>query len=287
MDFVIRDLTRYPEMMAVHALQQEIWGLTDPAFGLYPPLMTTAAQNGGVVLGAFDPDTGQMIAFLFGFLGQKAGGPLKLCSQTMGVKAAWRGRGIAEALKQAQRERALGLGLPLITWTFDPLEGPNARLNLHKLRGLSRAYRVDVYGSDFGTLNAGLPSDRLEVEWWLKGRHLTALYSYDIEAAAPVFEVVGQGLERRVTRSHLKLNATAIQLETVADIHPLKQHRLELAMEWRLKLREAFETYFERGYAAIDFISHRDPATGERRNRYLLTRLTPELRAVIGMEKAG
>jgi len=172
MKFSIRALKTYHEMMDVHRLQQKIWGLADPAFGIYPPVMNTAAKNGGVVLGAFDNASGKMVAFLFGFLGRESNGPLKLCSQVMGVLPDWRRAGIAEALKRAQRKQVLKQNLPLITWTFDPLEGPNANLNLHKLRAVSRCYWRNVYGDDFGQLNAGLPTDRLLVEWWIAGDRL-------------------------------------------------------------------------------------------------------------------
>ena len=68
MSFTIRDLKNYDEMVAVRHLQQEIWGFDDPNIGLYPPLLNTAVKNGGGLLGAFDNETGKMIAFLFSCL---------------------------------------------------------------------------------------------------------------------------------------------------------------------------------------------------------------------------
>jgi predicted GNAT superfamily acetyltransferase len=280
--FTIRDLQDYAEMLAIHKLQQEIWGMNDPSFGLYPPAMNTAAKNGGVVLGAFDDDTGKMVGFLFSFLGREPGGPLKLCSQTMGVLKEWRRHGIAEALKQTQRQRALAQDLSLITWTYDPLEGPNAHLNLHKLRGISRTYLRNIYGSNFGALNAGLPSDRLLVEWWIKGIRLDRPYQPPLEPGTPVFEITGQGVEKHITKSNLELDEPVLRLETPADIHPVKAVNMNLAMEWRLKVREAFETYFAKGYITTDFIS--SVVGGERLNRYLLQKSSPELLAEIGIE---
>ena len=84
--FTIRDLKTYEEFYQVHQLQQTIWGFDEPGIGLYPPFLFTASKNGGVVLGAFDPGD-QMIGYIFSFLGREPGGPLKLCSQTMGVRA--------------------------------------------------------------------------------------------------------------------------------------------------------------------------------------------------------
>lgn len=286
MTYTIRDLQSYDEMEQVRQLQHKIWGFDDPTIGLYPPVLLTAAKNGGVVLGAFDDETGQMIAFSFGFLGREAGGPLKLCSQNMGVLAEWRRFGIAEALKQTQRRRVLEQGLSLITWTYDPLEGPNAHLNLHKLRAISRRYQRDIYGANFGALNAGLPTDRLLVEWWVNGPRLDRQTSEEFEEAIwdspSIFEIQGDGPTRRIAKANLGLGAGIILLETLADIHPVKEANLELAFDWRLKVRKAFETYFAKGYIAVDFISTIE--RGERRNRYVLQKSTPELLAEIGIE---
>jgi predicted GNAT superfamily acetyltransferase len=304
MTFTIRDLESYSEMLVLRQLQREIWGLDEPDFGLYPPFLYSAAKNGGMVLGAFDDNTGQMIGFLFGFLGREPGGPLKLCSQTMGVLPAWRGQDVAEALKQTQRERVIAQGLPLITWTFDPLEGPNAQLNLHKLRAISRTYWRDMYGSHFGALNAGLPTDRLLVEWWVNGQraksgaaqaHQEGSRGADSECSrrvenashfetASIFEVAGKDVERRITQSHLNLDAARLQLEIPADLHRLKAADLALAFDWRLKVRQAFETYFDKGYLATGFSSTFEQ--GERRNSYLLENSTPNLLAEIGIEES-
>jgi len=281
--FTIRDLKNYDEMLEVHRLQQEIWGLDNPAFGIYPPLMNTAAKNGGIVLGAFDIDSDKMVAFLFSFIGREGNGPYKLCSQTMGVLKEWRRYGIAEALKRAQRQQAMAQGLPLITWTFDPLEGPNAHLNLHKLRAVSRRYWPDVYGSNFGALNAGLPTDRLLVEWWVEGLRINAPTPTGILDAPSIFEVVGHGIERRIETVHFDFDANSLWLEIPGDIHPVKAANMDVALDWRLKVRAAFETYFERGYIATDFVSQVDPQSGERCNRYLLQKATPALLDEIGI----
>jgi predicted GNAT superfamily acetyltransferase len=282
--FLVRNLSTYAEFLTVHELQRLIWGQADPAFALYPPLMNTAAKNGGVILGAFDANSEQMVGFLFGFLGREGDGPFKLCSQIMGVLPDWRGKGIAEALKQAQREQVIRQGLPLITWTFDPLEGPNAHLNLHKLRAVSRTYWFDLYGSNFGRLNAGLPTDRLMTEWWVKGAHLFATAPVNTDNAASIFTLAGQGIKKHVVEVDTGLTTDTLYLESVADIQALKLADISLAMDWRLKMRTAFEHYFGCGYVATDFISRIDPDTGERTNRYLLQKLTTTLARQIGIE---
>jgi predicted GNAT superfamily acetyltransferase len=283
MGFSIRDLKTYEEMLAVSQLQRTIWGLQDPMFALYPPLLNTISKNGGVVLGAFSDESDELIAFLVGFLGREAKGPLKLCSQAMGVLPEWRRQGVGEALKQAQRDRAISQELPLITWTFDPLEAPNAYLNLHKLRAISRTYWRNVYGTNFGKLNAGLPTDRLLVEWWVRGDRVLQNLKVDLAEAASVFEVVGRGYERRIVGMNYDLVTDVLLLESVPDIHGLKAANMDLAYDWRLKIRGAFENYFGRGYVAVDFRTDVDPGTGQRQNRYILQKLAPTLRNYIGI----
>ena len=172
---IIRDLCTFDECERVRDIQRRCWGFTDEDVGLYPPLLLTVSQNGGTVLGAFDGD--ELVGYLFGYPalhdphGQRR---LKIYSQTMGILPEYRNRGIAEQLKWAQRERALALGIELITWTFDPLEGANAHLNLHKLGGIVRTYKRNVYGERFGKLNEGQPTDRFVVEWWITQERLKA-----------------------------------------------------------------------------------------------------------------
>jgi predicted GNAT superfamily acetyltransferase len=246
------------------------------------------AKNGGTVLGAFDRQTDHMVGFLIGFLGRSARGPLKLCSQIMGVHRSWRSTGVGEALKRAQRDRAVAQDLPLITWTYDPLEGPNAALNLHKLRGVSRIYQRDIYGDHLGSLNAGLPTDRLLVEWWVQGDRVAkaANTAHLYASAQAIFEIAGTGAGRTITQTRLDLTAPILLLETVADLQTAKVETPALALDWRLKVREAFESYFAQGYIATDFHSHLEPEQEgvQRRNAYILQRLTPQLRAEIGLE---
>ena len=55
-NIIIRDLTTYDECIKVREVQQACWGFTGGE-GLYPPVLLTASQNGGTVLGAFAPAT--------------------------------------------------------------------------------------------------------------------------------------------------------------------------------------------------------------------------------------
>ncbi len=234
-------------------------------------MLNTAAQNGGTVLGAFDGD--RMIGFLFGFLGLHADRRLKLCSQTMGVLPEYRKRGVAAALKWAQRDRVLALGIDLITWTYDPLEAPNARLNLHTLGACTNEYRRNVYGENFGELGRGLPSDRLLVEWWLKSDRVERRAAgQSPEACVPGGPITnrctGEGVERRIASIDLELDAPSVRVEIPSDIQATKQADVALALDWRMKTRQILEVYFERGYHAVDLLTSDE--RGARQNFYVL-----------------
>ncbi len=252
----IRDLTTYDEFLQARAIQQACWQFASGE-GLYPPVLSTAARSGGTVLGAFDGD--QMIAFLFGFLGLHAGQRLKLCSQTMGVLPAYRNRGVAAALKWAQRARMLALGIDLITWTYDPLEAANARLNLHTLGAMVRTYQRNLYGENLGVLNQGLPSDRFLVEWWIREPHVADRAAGRPPPAdqvqGPVLNLCqGVGSQRRIISLHLEEAASLVHAEIPGDFQAIKRRDMSLAADWRMQMRQLFETCFARGYRAVDVL---------------------------------
>ncbi len=256
MMIAVRDLTQYDEYLQVRDVQQQIWGFTQGE-GLYPPALNTAVENGGVVIGAFDGP--KLIGFIFGFIGLQADRRIKLCSQTMGVLAEYRNRGVASMLKWAQRERVLANGIDLITWTYDPLEAPNARLNLRGLGGVSHVYKRNVYGENFGALGKGLPSDRFLVEWWIdtervQQRHDRILLE-PIGVDSPIANMCsGHTSDRRIDALKLDLDVPIVRVEIPNDFQTIKKANMALALDWRLKTREVFEAYFARGYEAVDFV---------------------------------
>ncbi len=252
----IRDLHTYAEFENLRQLHQVIWDMP-PGAGLYPPMLNTAAANGGVVLGAFDGD--RMIGFSFGFLGRHPNGKLKLCSQTMGFLPEYRGRGLGARIKWAQRSRALQAGLELITWTFDPLEAPNARLNLHKLGAIAGTYLENMFGENFLRFGQGLPSDRLLAEWWIRTERVALREAQRLPG--PVFDDLGYaartsgaGLDRRIEELRLDLQNAHIAIEVPAHTQNLIAENPALALDWRLKTRRAFQTYFRLGYVAVDLV---------------------------------
>ena len=80
-------------------------------------------------------------------------------------------RKIGTRLKEVQRDFALSEGdVDLIVWAFDPLQCRQCQLQLDRLGATATRYVEDMYGPRTDPLNAGLPTDRLIVEWEIRAR---------------------------------------------------------------------------------------------------------------------
>lgn len=243
----VRLVSTDEEYAACEALSRDVWGAAER--NVVPrELLKTMQLNGGVVAAAFTPQ-GRAVGFVFGFLGMRDGG-LRLCSHQLGVLEEWRGGGIGIALKERQRTRSLELGYELITWTFDPLEARNAYINLQRLGATARLYDRDHYGIMEDELNRGLPSDRLEVEWWI-GRPHRARQAAPADAAV-LLQVgpAGEPLlgEREVTPGQVAL------IGIPSDFQALKRNDMDRARRWRLASRSAFEAALAAGLSATGFL---------------------------------
>ncbi len=273
------------EMAAVEALQRIVWPGNDlevvPAH-----VLLTAAHNGGLVAGAFAGDA--LAGFVWGFLGldETANPPrLKHCSHQLGVHPDYRNTGLGFALKCFQREHVLGQGIDRITWTYDPLLARNARLNIAKLGAICRTYLRNSYGELRDTLNAGLPSDRFQVDWWIASERVAARVRGERGPRPGLAHLLEDGafLLNPSTRDDLPapsdhiagdiFERSVVLVEIPADFLALKAADLALALRWRLGTREAFEALFGQGFAITDFVSQAAPLP---RAAYVLTRgVTP------------
>lgn len=244
----IRALTTAEELRAVERLQRRVWGFEDVEVVPLHVLLT-AARHGGLVLGAYDGP--ELRAFAFAFRGCDEDGTPALCSHLLAVDPVARGRGLGLALKWAQRRHALEtMGLRRAVWTFDPLEHGNARLNTTRLGATSRRYLVDLYGPLRDQLNAGLPTDRLEMRWDLAAPHVEALAAgrpsatpHDpgprLDPSAPDGRIADPG------------DAARVRLGAPTDAQELRGNQPELARAWRMHLRAGLRTCFARGYRLV------------------------------------
>lgn len=265
----IRLLTSLEDMVQVEELQRLIWPGSET--DIVPShLLTTVAQNGGIVIGAVQGQ--EIIGFVYGFLGTDEGSPdrvaaarLKHCSHQLGVHPDHRNQGIAYQLKLAQRREVIRQGIRLATWTYDPLMSVNAYLNIRELGAVCRTYKREVYGEMRDGLNQGLPSDRFQVDWWVtsnrvesrikKARRPLDLANYLSAGATKLVSAALQdnGLPRP-DRAKDQPSGNLALVEIPPDFLAVKQADMSLAREWRLLTRQAFEDVFQAGYLVTDFL---------------------------------
>jgi predicted GNAT superfamily acetyltransferase len=227
MNIEVRQLFQLPELSEVLHLQQVIWGFADAEL-LPLRFLVVVTKVGGHVFGAFDGDA--MIGFCFAIPGIKSAGRAYLHSHMLGVLPAYHNCGIGRRLKLRQRDDALGRGISLIEWTFDPLELKNAFFNIERLGAVVRRYNVNQYGITASPLHGGLPTDRFVAEWWIDSPRVRAAVDGTPCPANPV-ETIGYP----------------------ADIARLRADEPGRAREIQKANAEKFQSAFSRGLAVTRF----------------------------------
>jgi len=224
---VVRKCVGIEEFQRCVDLQREIWGEKDlevePA-----TLFVVAKETGGQVLGAFDGE--RLVGYTLAVVGFRDG-TVFLHSHMTGVHGDYRDRGVGRALKLFQREEALGRGIRLVVWTFDPLETRNAHFNLNRLGAIARKYIPNLYGLTTSPLHLGLPTDRLWAEWQLDSARV----------AAAVSDLAGE----------LDTVSSAATIELPAELDRWKRSDGAEVAKVQARIREEFMGWFARGYAAV------------------------------------
>jgi len=277
MDIKIRPINTLSDLRKSHEIQRATWGFTDLMVFPYTQLIS-AAHNGGVLLGAYDGP--ELVGFVYGYLGM-SGTKLYLFSQRMGVLPQYQSKGIGMKLKLAQRDQMLRQGIDLIVWTYDPLLGKNATLNIEKLGGIVRHYARDIYGAVNNPLQVGLSTDRFLLEWELMSDRVRArIRSKEPRPRAEdwlkeaqyafVNYAAWEGNLPRPMAVDLELDDDVLLVQNPPDLNAIKKVDLGIARGWRESTRDIFETYFQRGYIVTGFARSTEP---QMPNIYKLQRI--------------
>lgn len=286
-DSVLKILESPEEMQAVEDLQRVVWSGSETEI-VPGHLLVTAAHNGGLVIGAFLPTEddqiiGKLIGVVFGFVGLyfTPDGPRpKHCSHLLGVLPEYRNSGIGFALKRAQWQMVRHQGIDRVTWTYDPLLSHNAHLNITRLGTVCNTYRRDIYGTLRDGLNAGLATDRFEVDWWINTSRVQRRLSrrprreldlaHFLAAGALIVNPAQENSDGWLTppsRSSPLSNiseggkAPILLVEIPSNFQTLKQADPDLASAWRYYTRSLFEELFQLGYIVTEsiFLPGRNP----------------------------
>jgi predicted GNAT superfamily acetyltransferase len=271
----IRDLTTLDECRQVAELEKEIWAYTDAEDVVPPPVLIVSVKRGGILLGAFDA-AGTLKGFVYSIPAVKEG-RLTQWSHMLGVAREARDSGLGAALKLAQRDRALAMGIELVEWTFDPLQALNAHLNFAKLGIVVEEYEENIYGESSSPLHRGSPTDRFVAEWRLTAPHvLRRIEARGLplvrDAGVTQAEIVNPSMAGKVwirpSGANLSLDGPRLLVEIPVGFAEMQQEDGRLAIEWRLSTRAIFQHYFARGYRVVDFFLSRPAGRGQ----YLLSK---------------
>ena len=137
---------------------------------------------------------------------------------------------------------------------------------------MCQTYVPNLYGDMDDDFNQGLPSDRFNVDWWIASEYVgQRVAGHYVE---PDLETMECPVLNRATVSKRNYAVPPDSVdpplspfclvEVPADLATLKREAPDLALQWRLQTRNIFESAFNQGYCAVDFLSR------EGRNFYLL-----------------
>jgi predicted GNAT superfamily acetyltransferase len=268
----IRRLKELSECQSFQQIERLVWGSEDE--DVVPThVLITLSKNGGLLLGAYDPNGPEiskgMVGIALGWLGTgvdpatpDAPAKLKFCSHMAGVVPAWQGKHVGLRLKLAQRDHVLREGLTdWMTWTYDPLFRANAVFNIHRLGATSSTYMRNIYGEMTDELNRGAPSDRCQVDWRLNSAHVlrkiegepihhawdsTILEILPSQANTVGFAVPGE--------PSFTGEGRPLAVPIPSDITAIRRSDPALSLAWRLYLRAVLEDAFGAGYTLVDCV---------------------------------
>jgi len=140
----------------------------------------------------------------------------------------------------------------------------NGYLNLTKLRGIAASFIENLYGDLDDDLNAGLETDRFQVEWWINSdyvRHSPELAIGDLHRVIDI------------KTDHRRLpKLSDFHLETLPQIseeegwlvpipstfQELKKKDVSLARDWRKKTRQIFQHLMSEGFVGVKVLREKD-----------------------------
>lgn len=281
-EIIVRQLESLNDAEDCEELQVKLWPPYEGSAGFCVPihLLVSQMEIGGIVLGAYLGNG--IVGFIFAVQAEDNLGQRYHYSCLAGVHPDLQHRGIMQKLKLKHASIASSQNVNRIVWTYDPLQGPNANLNIKKLGGIVKRYKVNYYGMRAGgsPQNFGLPSDRFLLEWNIplggvlvpsNSKHLNLSDLRGSETCALVNSVeINERDLPFIKDFNLNLSSRQLLVEIPDDFELIRKHpsKEDLDIHWRLRTRDIFTTYFSKGYTVVGFLSEKEGP--RRRSFYLL-----------------
>jgi predicted GNAT superfamily acetyltransferase len=246
-DVVAGERVPLDALRLVVRLQGRVWGM--PPEELVPVnLLAILPDTGGSVLVAYREEIGFNADGWLGFVIAAGGRSGTLLSHMLGVREEQRGtRDLGWHLKLLQGYEALRAGHRSAMWTFDPMRGANARLNIEKLGATVRELTLDKYGVLRSDLYGSVPSDRFTTYWDLvsaatHGRLEDVRTGRD-PGPDPTWVRSLPEVTPRNARALAAAAPPAVRYRIPADIDRLMSDDADRANSWRAEMRTALAPF--------------------------------------------
>jgi predicted GNAT superfamily acetyltransferase len=223
-----------------------------------------------VAAGACDAGN-NLLGFVFGLTGVERG-RIVHWSDMLAVRPDARNLGLGRRLKDYQRNVVRELGGEVIYWTYDPLVARNAHLNFNRLGVRLAEYVENMYGITDSILHGAIPTDRLIVAWPTRDDEIDArlnevertLASSDCREGPVITAEWIDETEGAAILPH------CVRIEIPTDGESLVASSPDDALQWRGRVRRAFQWCVAAGYSVCAF----DIAENAPFAHYLMTRST-------------
>jgi predicted GNAT superfamily acetyltransferase len=222
-EITIRECLSIDDFQQCIELERRVWN--DDDIDIMPIRLYMISKNcNAPTFGAFT-STGRIIGFVhtsLALIDQN----IAYHSHLAGVVEELRHKDIGYKLKLAQRQHAIAANVPMIFWSFDPLQSRNAHFNINKLGAIIRTYKINYYGEGVSSVfDSHLPSDRVIAEWWI---------------GSPQVESVLNG-------NRPKVESPDVNVEIPDNVDEIRAQSLEEHVNWRMRVREDFLKALEQG----------------------------------------
>ena len=240
-EVVIRECVSVDDFQQCIELERAVW--KDDDIGIMPiRLYMISKACKAPTIGAFD-QSGRLVGFVHTMLAL-AGRNVVYHSHLAAVIEGLRHKDIGYRMKLAQRDFAIQAGIPLIIWTFDPLQSRNAHLNINKLGAIIRRYEENYYNEEISSIfDSGVPADRIFAEWWVRSPYV----------------------EATIAGNRSKVPGEVSSVIIPDDINAVRARSIEDHLKWRLRVRTDFLRETSNGKIARGFERNQQDAE----SRYL------------------
>ncbi len=260
----VERLATVDDFAACERLQRRLLG--DAAGGAFIGFVALRAihEAGGLLLGVRADRVTGVLAAASVALSTRYDGFSALLSCGFGVAPDARGRGLGTALRLAERQAGLSMGVEVVRAWVDPLGGRASHLLWNRVGAIGTAYERSAFGELVDPMHRGLATDRVRAEWWLRSPRTEALLDEGKPAAHLRVELremavatrtkPGPGGQRVLVDARGDAGAPGILVEIPEDLEALRDADPHEARRWRLGTREVFEQLFGAGYLMVGLI---------------------------------